>query len=63
MNGDARIILTEAKDVLTLPLEAVIDGQVLLPTDEKKQVEVGIEGEEAVEIKSGLNEGDKVVSF
>lgn len=63
MNGDARIILKEARDVLTLPLEAVSDGQVMLPTNEKKQVEVGIEGEEIVEIKSGLSEGNEVVSF
>jgi len=60
MNGDAKIILKEVRQVLTLPLEAVVDGQVTLTKGEKKSVETGIEGEDTVEIKSGLNEGDVI---
>ena len=61
MNGDARIILREETGVLVLPLEAVVDGEVVLTSGLKKKIETGIEGETVVEIKSGLNEGDQVV--
>ena len=63
MNGDARIIVHQVKQVLSLPLDAVVDGFVLLPDGKKKPVAVGAEGEDTVEIKSGLGEGDAVWQF
>jgi len=62
-NGDATIKLARVENVLKLPVDAVIDGQVILPGKEetKKEVETGLEGETEIEIKSGLNEGDIVV--
>ena len=63
MNGDARIGVHEVKQVLSLPLDAVVDSQVLLPDGQKKPVAVGVEGEDTVEIKSGLGEGDVVWQF
>ena len=63
MNGDANIILETKTDVLKLPIEAIVDGRVLLPGKEMKKigVETGLEGESEIEIKSGLNEGVEVV--
>jgi RND family efflux transporter MFP subunit len=62
-NGDATIRLSSVENVLKLPIDAVIDGKVILPGKEenKKEVETGLEGETEIEIKSGLNEGDEVV--
>ena len=63
MNGDADIILDARKNVLSLPVEAVMDGKVTLWGKEAKQTEVktGLEGDLLVEITSGLNEWEKVV--
>ncbi len=61
MKGDAVLVLGEAKGVLALPIEAVIDGSVVTPDGKKLKVETGLESENDVEIKSGLAEGDKVV--
>jgi len=63
MNGDATIILNTVKNALSLPVEAVVDGQVTLAQKPEKQADVktGLEGDALVEIISGLNEGDKVV--
>jgi HlyD family secretion protein len=63
MNGDAEIILATKNNVLTLPFDAVIDGSVIMSGKEenKVKIDVGLEGVNTVEIKAGLNEGDKVV--
>jgi RND family efflux transporter MFP subunit len=63
MNGDADIILVVRKNVLSLPVEAVVDGKVTLSDKEAKQTDIktGLEGDTLVEIISGLNEGEKVV--
>ena len=61
MNGDADIVLGKASGVLTLPLEAVVDGEVEREGGDKVKVETGLESDTEVEIKSGLNEGDKVI--
>lgn len=72
MTAQVTIVLDEAKDVLTLPVTALgpkgpdggymvrvlgADGKV-----EPKRIEVGLNNKVNVEIKSGLSEGDKVVT-
>lgn len=61
MNGDAKIELGRAENVLVLPAEAVFDNQVTIVDDKKIQVQTGLESDTEVEIKEGLKEGDKVV--
>jgi HlyD family secretion protein len=63
MNGDAQIILETRENVLRLPFEAVVDGQVVIPGKEEKKVKVveGLVGDEFVEITGGINEGEQVV--
>jgi RND family efflux transporter MFP subunit len=61
MNGDAEIVTDKVGGVLTLPIEAVIDNKVEKENGSKTSVKVGLEGESEVEIKEGLNEGDRVV--
>lgn len=65
LSGQASIILSESKNALTIPLEAlreddsvfVSDGQSLKPV----KVTVGIRSDTYVEIKEGLNGNDKVL--
>ncbi|TSC85483.1 MAG: HlyD family secretion protein [Microgenomates group bacterium Gr01-1014_16] len=61
LNGDATVVTGEAKNVLTLPIEAVVDGKVENAEGEKINVETGLEGETDIEIRSGVKEGDKIV--
>ena len=63
MNGDADIVLQRKENVLKLPIEAVVDGEVTLTGEPEKKVKVetGLESEMEVEITSGLSEGVKVV--
>ncbi len=63
MNGDGKIILAEVKNVLTLPLDSVVDGFVQLPDKAKTKfkVETGLSGDNDVEIKSGVTEGQKIL--
>lgn len=71
MTGDCDIIVERVQDVPRLPFHAVQivqDGQgTVMVMDEEseqpqpKQVEIGVEGMEYVEIKSGLSAGDEVV--
>lgn len=61
MNGDAEIIMGKATGVLTVPIEAVVDGQAERAGGGKVPVETGLSSDTEVEIKSGLSEGDKVV--
>lgn len=65
MTGDARLILREKKDALYLPPRFVktdADGKYvnLGRINNKVYVEVGLEGEDKVEIISGVSEGDLV---
>lgn len=71
MTGDCDIFVEKKENVLRLPMQAVEvleegKGQVMVkdpasgePTP--KEVEIGIEGSEFVEIKSGLAAGDEVL--
>jgi RND family efflux transporter MFP subunit len=68
MSGEARLILTEREQALSVPVEAITSRegknfvQVLVdgkPQD--REVTLGIETEDYVEITSGLNEQDQVV--
>ncbi len=61
MNGDADIILGTAKNVLTLPIEAVNDNVVNLPNGKTATIETGLAGVNDIQVTGGLNEGDKVV--
>lgn len=69
MDGDAKIILSEAKNVITLPLEAVYSKNdskyVLVKTDDnkiiKKDVKTGIESDIEIEITEGLNDNESVI--
>ncbi len=65
LSGQAAVILSESKDVLTIPVEALReDDTVILQTSqglEPKKVVTGIESDTDVEIKEGLNEGDNIL--
>lgn len=68
MNGDADFIISEKKDILTVPLTTVVEennktfvwvlerGRAV-----KKEVETGISSIDYMEIKSGLSEGETVI--
>ena len=69
LSGESTIVIAEKQDVLTIPVEAVkteneteavdilVDGKV-----RTKPVETGMEGETAVEVVSGLSEGETVIT-
>ena len=64
MNGDAEIITQTVKNVLYLPIEAVVDGNVNVSDGKSTKsikIETGLVGSTDVEIKSGLKLGDKVI--
>lgn len=64
LSGEAFIILAEEKNALTIPQEALReDDTVLIQKGEMVPVKVtaGIYSDTEVEIKEGLNEGDRVV--
>jgi multidrug efflux pump subunit AcrA (membrane-fusion protein) len=70
MYGDITIVLDSKKDVLVIPLGAVLYEEgtnkpyVFIITDDhavKKNVQTGITGTDKVEIISGVAEGDRVV--
>jgi RND family efflux transporter MFP subunit len=64
MNGDANLVLKEAKGVLKVPVEAAVDGQVEVKVGEqivKRAVETGVSSDAEVEIRGEFNVGDVVV--
>jgi len=70
MNADALLVVAQKNDVLCLP-QAIISASAqdtgvvdVLINDvvEKREVELGLRGDVNVEIISGLNEGDSVLS-
>jgi HlyD family secretion protein len=70
MNGDVSIKIAEKQNVLTVPLDAISerDGKtfVKVKADNKEQqmereIKVGLESDEKIEILEGLSENDQVV--
>ena len=65
MTGSVTIIEAAKKDVLTASLMSVIKekGKAFVTTTDgkRKEVQLGLEGSEAVEITSGLAEGERLV--
>lgn len=69
MDGDAKIILSESKNTLTVPIEAVYSDNntkyVLVKTDDnkiiKKDVKTGIETDTDIEIKEGITDNESVI--
>ncbi|MBN2619929.1 efflux RND transporter periplasmic adaptor subunit [candidate division WOR-3 bacterium] len=62
----ARVILTlDAKDnVLVIPRDVLLDGFLFVVKDsaaERRDVEIGLVGDERIEVISGLTEGEQVV--
>jgi RND family efflux transporter MFP subunit len=68
MTADTEIIINQLKDVIYIPIQAVItieDKKICYVSTDKgpqiREVEVGAFNNDFVEIKSGLNAGDKVL--
>ena len=69
MNGDAAIKLAEKQNVLTIPLIATrehddkifVDIRTSETTYEEREITVGIETEEKIEVLSGLSETDEIL--
>lgn len=68
MNGSADITIERKKNVLRLPVQAVtidgVKGVVMIQGQggpKPKEIKLGLEGDEFVEIKAGLKPGDKVL--
>lgn len=59
------VVTAAADNVLSVPTTAVRDGQVVVRVngkDEKRAVETGLRGDVDTEIKSGLAEGDEILT-
>ena len=69
MYANAQLQLGHADNVLTVPVEALVlraDHEIVYLVDSQnhvhiRQVQVGIQGSELAEIKSGLKEGERVI--
>jgi RND family efflux transporter MFP subunit len=69
MYVQATLAMAQKKDMLTIPLEAVqangTEGTVLLVNSqdilEQRKVQLGLQGSTRIEVRSGLNQGDRVV--
>ncbi len=61
MNGDGEIVLGRVSNVLTLPIDAIVDGVVERENGEKVGVETGLSDIDRQEVKSGVSEGEKFV--
>ena len=65
MSVEANIVVREARDVVLVPAEAIVDGIAQVTKGDRvafKPVEIGIRGSGMVELKSGVDAGDQVVS-
>ena len=71
LSVDAEIIVAEKTEVITVPTRAIIDQaensyvRVLISEDEYNlvKVETGIRGEGRIEVLSGIQTGDEIISF
>lgn len=69
MNGDIQILLEEKENVLTIPSIALIERDdttyVLVKSgenqSEEREIKIGLETDELVEVLSGLSESDEIV--
>lgn len=69
MNGDVRIVVDQRTDTLSIPLNATrerggvtyVDVRTTGDEFEERAIELGLETDDAVEVLSGLNEGEEVV--
>ena len=69
MYADAKIVLKQRNDALTVPIQALernAAGAIVLIVNsqgavEQRQVKLGVEGSDSVEVTSGLNENDRVI--
>ena len=69
MNAECEFIISEVKNVLQVPNEALKDTdgeytvqQLVAGKPQDKPVEVGLAGPEYTEIRSGLEEGEEVIT-
>ncbi|KAA5597207.1 efflux RND transporter periplasmic adaptor subunit [Blastochloris sulfoviridis] len=65
MSVEANIVAQEKANALLVPTEAIVGGAVFVVENGvavRRKVETGIKGTRAVEIVSGITEGDRVVS-
>ena len=65
MSVEANIIVNDAKGVVLVPAEAIVDGRVEILDGRrvvKRSVEMGIRGTRLVEIRKGVEEGEHVIS-
>ncbi len=68
MNGEVEIVITEVKDVLTVPFESVqedMDGNFVYVLKEnkpvKQRVEIGFSNDVDSQVLTGLGEGDEII--
>ncbi len=70
MNGDVLLTLDSRKDVLTVPLDAISEreGKVFVRVQannkegySEREIEIGLESDDRVEVLSGLGEGEMIV--
>jgi HlyD family secretion protein len=65
-SADVEVVLETHEDVLRIPTSALLEGaRVLVPEDgrlKERAVEIGLRNWDYAEIKSGLGEGERVVT-
>lgn len=65
MNGEARIIIGEAQNVLVIPNEALVDDKYVRVKNgkgySKKEINKGLESDFEVEVSDGLSKGQEIL--
>lgn len=69
MSAEVKVVTEVKKNIVTIPLESIVDeyGKKVVYTVDgetalKKEVTTGLQGEKLVEITSGINEGERVIT-
>lgn len=65
MSVEANILTREKSDAVLAPAEAIVDGGVFVVESgrlQRRRIELGIRGARMVEVLSGLQEGERIVS-